>query len=141
MMTEKTKDILFKTLLSLGVVLLFCAFICVLISDFSDALPKSDLYFTTMLLGWGIAWIGNYFQPITAKESENGPGCFLTLNILLFFLLPIGWIHNIEHFTTPVVIMLAISAVLYIVAAVLIYKKSRQIKVLAREDKNEKKQE
>ena len=140
-MTEKTKDILFKTLVSLGVILLVGAFICILISDWSDVLPKNDLYFTTMLLGWSIAWIGQYFYPISAKELENGPGCFLALNITLFFLLPIGWIHNIEHFTTPVVIMLAISAVLYIVAAVLIYKKSRQIKALAREGENEKKQE
>ncbi len=140
-MTEKTKDILFKSLLSLGMVLLVGAFICVLISDWSDVLPKNDLYFTTMLLGWGIAWIGNYFQPITAKELENGPGCFLILNITLFFILPIGWIHDIEHFTTPVVIMLAISAVLFIVAAVLMYKKSRQIKALALEDENEKNQE
>ena len=141
MMTEKTKDILFKTLVSLGVVLLVGAFICVLISDWSDVLPKNDLYFTTMLLGWSIAWIGQYFYPISAKELENGPGCFLALNLILFFLLPIGWIHNIENFTTPVVIMLSISAVLYIVAAVLMYKKSRQIKALAREGENEKNQE
>lgn len=140
MMTEKTKDILFKSLLSLGMVLLVGAFICVLISDWSDVLPKNDLYFTTMLLGWGIAWIGNYFQPISVKELENGPGCFLIINITLFFILSIGWIHNIEHFTTPVVIMLAISAVLFIVATVLMYKRSRQIKALALEDENEKNQ-
>lgn len=141
MMTEETKKTLYRTLLIIGLVLLFGAFICVMISDGSDVLPKNDLYWTTMFLGWAIAWIGNYFQPISEKELENGPGCFLTLNIMLFVILPIGWIHNIEHFTTPVVIMLAICAVLYIVAAVLIYKKSRQIKALAREGENEKNQE
>ena len=94
-----------------------------------------------MLLGWGICWIGNYFQPISAKELENGPGCFLTLNILLFYLLPMGWIHNIEHFTTPVVIMLAICAVLYIVNSFLFYKKYQQFKALSSEDEDEKKQE
>ncbi len=141
MMTEKTKDILFKTLVSLGVVLLVGTFICVLISDWSDVLPKNDLYFTTMILGWSIAWIGNYFQPISEKELENGPGCFLTLNIMLLVIIPIGWIHNIEHFTTPVVIMLAICAVLYIVDFFLFYKKYQQFKALTSEEENEKKQE
>ncbi len=141
MMTEETKKILYRTLLTIGLVLLFSAFICVLITDWSDALPKNDLYFTTMLLGWGICWIGNYFQPISAKELENGPGCFLTLNILLFYLLPMGWIHNIEHFTTPVVIMLAICAVLYIVNSFLFYKKYQQFKALSSEDEDEKKPE
>ena len=62
------------------------------------------------------------------------------LNILLFYLLPMGWIHNIEHFTTPVVIMLAICAVLYIVNSFLFYKKYQQfIKALSSEDEDEKK--
>ncbi len=141
MMTEETKKTLYRTLLIIGLVLLFGAFICVMISDWSDVLPKNDLYFTIMILGWSIAWIGNYFQPISEKELENGPGCFLTLNIMLFVILPIGWIHNIEHFTTPVVIMLAICAVLYIVDFFLFYKKYQQFKALTSEEENEKNQE
>ena len=141
MLTEKTKKTLSLTLIIIGMILLFGALICVLISDWSDALPKNDLYRTTMLLGWGIGWLGSYFQPLAIKELENGPGCFLTINIFLLILLPLGWIYDIEHFTTPVVIILAISAVLFIVDFVLIYKKYRQIKALTKEDENEKKPE
>lgn len=141
MMTEKTKKILYVTLFTVGLVLLFGAFICVLITEWSDALPKSDLYRTTMFLGWGICWLGYFFQPISAKELENGPGCFLILNVLLFIIFPIGWVFDIENFTTPVVIMLAICAVLYIVDFFLFHKKYQQFKALISEDENEKKPE
>lgn len=140
MLTEKTKKTLSLTLIIIGLTLAFGAMICIMISDFSDALPKNDLYRTTMLLGWAIAWLGSYYQPISINQLENGPGCFLTLNVLLLIILPLGWIRDIEHFTTPVVIMLAISAVLFIVDFVLIYKKYRQIKALTKEDENEKKE-
>ena len=136
MTTEKTNKMLFRTFVILGFSILIIALICELTSQFSDLLPKNDMYRALMVLGWPIAWLGIYFQPIT-KFLENGPGCFLLFNLFFLVCQPLLWLWHIDHFTTSIVIMLSISAVLTIVDLVIAYKKSRQIKAMIEE--NEKK--
>lgn len=138
MMTEKTKKILFWTLLVLGFALSLGALICEIISDCSDVLPESDMYRAIIVLGWSIVWSGAYFETISTKQLENGPGCFIAFCLIFMVFLPLTWLSQIEHFTAPVVTVLAISAVLTIVNVVLAYKKSRQIKAIIEE--NEKNQ-
>lgn len=138
MISEKSKKMLYRTLLVLGFTLVMGAQVCEIISDWSDVLPSSDMYRALMILGWSIGWMGFIFEPITTNQLENGPGCFLTFNLLFMIFLPLSWIWQIKHFTASVLTILAISAILTIVDIVLVYKKSRQIKTMGEED--EKKQ-
>ena len=138
MMTDKTKKILFWTIFGLGIALSLGALICEIISDCSDVLPESDIYRAIIFLGWSIAWSGGFLETISTKQLENGPGCYMAFNLIFMVFLPLTWLSQIEHYTTPVVTILAISAVLTIVNIVLTYKKSRQFKALI--DENKKKQ-
>ena len=137
-MTDKTKKILFWTIFGLGIALSLGALICEIISDCSDVLPESDIYRAIIFLGWSIAWSGGFLETISTKQLENGPGCYMAFNLIFMVFLPLTWLSQIEHYTTPVVTILAISAVLTIVNIVLTYKKSRQFKALI--DENKKKQ-
>ena len=138
MMTDKTKKILFRTLLVLGFALSFGALICEIISDCSDVLPENDIYRAVIILGWSIAWSGAYLETISAKQLENGPGCYIAFSLIFMVFLPLTWLSQIEHFTVPVVTVLAISAVLTIVNILMAFKKSRQIKAMIED--NEKNQ-
>ena len=135
MMTEKTKRVLLWTFVSIGAAVMITSAIFVICLDNSDTTADKDLYRTIPFLGWAIMWLGAYFEPISTRQLENGPGCFLTSNLVLLLLIPFSWIIRIEHFTVPVVTMLTISAMLTIVDGYLIYKKSRQLKAQIDADK------
>lgn len=138
MITEKTKKMLHWTPLVLGSIIMFAALICEIISDCSDVLPDSDMYRAFIFLGLPIAWLSTIFEPISSNQLENGPGCFIIYNLIFLVFLPITWLSQIEHFTAPVVTILAISAILAIIDIVLAYKKSRRLKAMIEE--KEKKQ-
>lgn len=138
MMTEKTKKMLYWTPLVLGSIIMLAALICEIISDCSDALPESDMYRACMFLGLSIAWLTSIFEPISSNQLENGPGCFMIYNLIFLVFLPFTWLWQIEHFSIPVVTVLAIGAVLIVVNIILAYKKSRRLKAMIEE--KEKKQ-
>lgn len=141
MMTEKTKNILHKTLYCLGFAMLIAGIIMWIISICSDLIPHESLAWAFVTLGGAIGLIGASLGPITDEESANGPGCFLFSKICFLLFFPLAWLNSIEHFTTLDVTLLVIAAILIIVAAVLTFRKARQIRALAQDDEDEKKQE
>ena len=141
MMTEKTKNILHKTLYGLGFAIFIAGMIIWFISLCSDLIPYEGLDWAIVTLGMAIGLIGESLGPITDEESAKGPGCFLFSKLCLLIIFPLAWLNDTEHFTALSVTFMVIAAILIIVAVVLIYKKSRQIKALAHEDENEKNQE
>lgn len=142
MMTEKTKNIRYKTLYCLGFVIFIAGIIIWIITLCSDLIPRKDLAWAFVTLGGAIGLIGESLGPITNEESANGPGCFIFSKICFLLLFPLAWLNRIEHFTALDVTLLVIAAILIIVAAVLTFRKARQIRALAQqEDEDEKKQE
>jgi hypothetical protein len=137
MLTDKTNNRLYKILYTLGLILLFGGFIWEVLSDIFHVLPVNDIDRSIMILGIPIALISMYFKPIT--EDKDNYGCIWGFMISWAIL----WILDIKHYTTPIIIINAISVVLMVPGIILSYKKWKRIKALQdgdveKEENNEK---
>ena len=137
MLTDKTNNRLYKILYTLGLILVFGGIIWEVLSDIFHVLPMNDIDRSIMILGIPIALISLYFKPIT--EEEDNYGCIWGFMISWAIL----WILDIKHYTTPIIIINAISVVLMVPGIILSYKKWKRIKALQdgdveKEENNEK---
>lgn len=130
---DKTNKTLYGMLYIGGLAILVISFIFVIISDWTDLLPESDWPYAVIILFWPIAWLGEYFRPITDKDQLNS-GCLFPLYTCLLLMMPLSWWWNIKHFTAPIVVILVAAGALMILDIILFYKKSRRIKAMEEEE-------
>lgn len=135
-MTDKTKTILGLILGVIGLVLLFGGLICdILVSKG----PLNDWASVAMIVGWPTVALAEYCRPLTSRKDMEQEGCSLVYLLLGMISLSIVNVFQIEHFTTPIVIILIIATILMIPACVLSYKKWQMVKRLLKEEDEEKK--
>ena len=129
MMNDNTKMILSCVLGIIAIVMLLGGLVCDIISDhWPKVIQANDWCEVIQVVGLVILLFAEYLRPITSqKEMERaGWNCFYLLGIMCFFgIIEVG---DIEHFTTPIVVILVIAAILAIPACIFNYKKWLKIK-------------
>ena len=133
-MTKKNIKYWFEVIGAIGGIIVIPFFACHIITDWTDWLPQSNWYILGMLLGWSLILLSDAVKSYD-QESPNG---FLLWFLLLFF--TIHEMLKIDHFTTPMIAVIAISAVLMLSAIVLILMKRMRGNTSGAEPEKEKNQ-
>lgn len=136
MMTEKKQKTLSRILTGTGVTIVFICLIWDILPD--NVVPTSDWIYVVAFLAWPIAWLGDYFRPISAQDVENS-GCFLPSAIIMLVFLPLNWLDDIKHFTAPIIAVLVLSLAITVLDLILYVKKNKRIKAM--EDSLEEEEE
>ena len=136
MMTEKKQKTLYRILTGTGVTIVFICLIWDILPD--NVVPTSDWIHVIMFLAWPIAWLGEYFKPISAQDVENS-GCFLPSAIFMLVFFPLMWFGHIDHFTVPIIVVLVLSLAITVLDLILYVKKNKRIKAM--EDSLEEEEE
>lgn len=135
-MKEKTKTMLALAVGIIALALLFCGGI---ISEFTaNSIQEKDWARVAIILGWPLIALAEYYRPMTQKRDKENAGCtcFMILSGLL--LISLYNVFKIEHFTTPIIVILVITAILTIPACLLSYRKWRRVKKELEEEVDEK---
>ena len=135
-MTDKTKTTLSLILGVIGLTLLFGGLICDILT--SKGL-LNDWANVAMIVGWPIITFAEYFRPLTSKKDMEQEGCSLFFLLAGMISLSIPNVFQIEHFTTPIIIILIIAAILLIPACLMSYMKWRRVRKQLEEGDDEKK--
>ena len=135
-MTDKTKTTLSLILGVIGLTLLFGGLICDIVMSKGQL---NDWANVAMIVGWPIIAFAEYFRPLTSKKDMEQVGSSLFFLVVGMFALSITNVIQIEHFTTPIIIILIISAILLIPACLLSYMKWRKVRKQLEEGDDEKK--
>ena len=135
-MTDKTKTTLSLILGVIGLTLLFGGLICEIVISKG---PLNDWANVAMIVGWPSIAFAEYFRPLASRKDMEEVGSSLFFLVVGMITLSIVDVFQIEHFTTPIIIILIIAAILMIPACWLSYMKWRRVRKQLEEEDDEKK--
>lgn len=133
MLTDKTKKILYRVMITIGMILLFGGLILEILPD--NIVPENDWTRVFMMYGISLVIIGDYFISLELEEDENGGCSYFCLGLL-----PILWLDRINHFTAPIIAGIVFGYLLLITALILNYKRWRRAKAKEKEQEDSENQ-